>query len=115
MTQIVTKDSLQHLLSNPNPKFVEAVIGRALVNIFKRQTSTEQATNETKIHNNIGFTGSDAKSGSIHAKFYIKHNKLEQWMIDKWLKRSEKTGLSRIAKYHRQLNEIAEQKQRKAL
>ena len=109
MTTQVTRESLQTMLDNKNPNYVMAVVGRALVRIFERQTTDEQASNTTNKHNTIGFAGCDAKSGSLTAKYYIKHGKLEQWMIDKWLKRSDKTGYSRLTKYHRQLNEIAQQ------
>lgn len=97
------------MLENDNPSYVEAVIGRALVAIFNRQTETEKKVNTTNQHNMIGFTGVDALSGSITAKYYIKHKKLLQWQIDRWLKQN-KNGVPRIAKYHKQLNEIANEK-----
>lgn len=109
---IVSRDSLQKLLNDKRPRFAEHVIGKALVQLFRRQTESEQASNTTNNLNNIGFAGCDAKSGSIHAKYYIKHRKLDKWMIEKWLKIGS-TGYSRLAKYHRQLNEIAIEKSRK--
>ncbi len=110
MTNIVTKESIQSMLDNPNHNYVMQVIGRALVGLYKRQTESEQIDNTTKIHNNIGFAGCDAKSGSLTAKYFLKHNKLEQWMIDNWTRRGTK-GYSRLCKYHSQLNEIAINKQ----
>lgn len=109
MAAQVTRDSLQAMLNNKNPAYVMAVIGRALVRIYERQTEDEKRSDSTRVHNNIGFAGCDAESGSKTAKYYIKHNRLEQWMIDRWLKRSDKTGYSRLTKYHRQLNEIAQE------
>ena len=106
---IVTRESLQQLLENENPRYVMDVIGRALVHIFNRQTKSEQSSNDTKEANNVGFAGCDARSGSIHAKFYIKNKKLDRWMIDKWLEKG-KNDYSRLTKYHRQLNEIAVEK-----
>lgn len=109
MNTQVTRDSLQAMLDNKNPNYVMAVVGRALVRIFERQTADEKRSDSTKEHNNIGFAGCDAESGSKTAKYYIKHKRLEQWMIDRWVKKSERTGYSRLTKYHRQLNEIAQQ------
>lgn len=106
---IVTKDSLQHMLNNPNPHYVMTVVGRGLVHIFNNQTNHEQHSNSTQLHNGIGFAGCDAKSGSITAKFYIKHQRLETWMVDKWVKKGS-NGYSRLTKYHSQLNQIATSK-----
>lgn len=110
MSNQVTKESLQQMLNNTNPKYVEAVVGRALVAIFNYQTSSEQVANTTKEHNGVGFAGCDARSGSMTAKYYLKHKRLEQWMIDKWTKISETTQYARLCKYHTQLNKIAQQK-----
>jgi len=103
---IVTKDSLQAMLNDSNSTKVMHVVGRALLAIFARQTKDEQAVNVTKEHNNIGFAGCDARSGSISAKYYIKHHRLEGWMVEKWLK-TGKNNYSRISKYHSQLNQVA--------
>ena len=109
MTKIVTKSSLQHMLDNPDQDKVQHVIGRALVVLFNRQTAAEQNSNATLVHNNIGFTGCDGKSGVITAKYYLKHKSLLPWQINMWLKVG-KSGFSRLAKYHVQLNEAAEEK-----
>jgi hypothetical protein len=111
MTAIVTKDSLQNMLNNPNPVYVMHVIGRALVALFAYQTGDEQKTNNTKEYNNVGFTGADGKGGSLTAKSYMKHGKLEPWQVERWTKRG-KNGYSRLCKYHNQLNYIAEQKKK---
>lgn len=104
----VTQESLQTMLDNPNKKYVMTVIGRALVRLMERQTEAEREANETREHNNRGFAGCDARSGTITAKFWLKNNRLEDWMVEKWLKRGT-NGYSRLTKYHRQLNEIAQQ------
>ena len=109
MTAIVTKQSLQSMLSNPNREYVGRVIGRALVALFKRQTKDEQAINATEVHNKVGFTGADARSGSITAKYFMRHGKLQNWQIDRWLKQ-DKNGSPRLVKYHKQLNEIANER-----
>jgi hypothetical protein len=106
---IVTKDSLQAMLNDTRPDYVMTVVGKALVAVFARQTKDEQTINVTKEHNGIGFTGSDAHSGSITAKYYIKHHRLEGWMTEKWLKQG-KNNYSRLTKYHSQLNQIALEK-----
>jgi len=106
---IVTRESINKMLNDPRGHvFVQHVIGKALVGIFNNQTSEEQASDITRVDNGIGFTGSDAYTGSMTAKYYLKHKALQPWMIDKWTK--DFRGFPRICKYHRQLNTIAEQK-----
>ena len=102
--KIVTKESLINLLETKDKSHV---LGRALVALFARQTRDEQKDNTTEEYNGIGFTGADGRSGSLTAKYWMKHGKLEQWQIDRWMKKSEKTGLPRICKYANQLNQIA--------
>jgi len=109
--KIVTKDSLQQMLDNPNPKYVEAVVGRALSSLLARQTAEEQTHLTTEVHNGIGFTGADARSGSLTAKFWKKNGYLAAWQIERWTKKDDK-GYSRLTKYHRQLNEIAVERQK---
>lgn len=110
MTQkLVTKDSLNRMLNNPNTDYVDMVIGRALTALLQRQTEAEQRSNSTEQHNNVGFTGTDGRAGALTAKYFIKHKKLLQWQREMWLK-PNKNGTARIVKYHKQLNEIAEEK-----
>ena len=104
--QLVTQESLQAMLDNPDQVYVAHVIGRALAALLNRQTQEEQSSNETRLHNNIGFTGADGRSGSLTAKSYIKRNGLQDWQIERWVKRG-KNGFSRLTKYAKQLNEIA--------
>lgn len=109
---IVTKDSLQQMLNNPNPAYVIAVIGRALVVLFNNQTRDEQSLNQTTNDNGIGFCGADARSGSITAKYFIKHKTLLPWQVELWTKVGS-TGYSRLCKYHAQLNAAAAERQEK--
>lgn len=109
MKEIVTRDSLARMLANENPAYVQAVIGKALVAIFNRQTEDEKASNDTNKWNSIGFSGADAKSGCLTAKYWLKHKRLLDWQIEKWTKLSR--GYPRLCKYHKQLNEIANQKE----
>lgn len=109
MSTIVSKDSLKDMLMNaPEDKRVR-IIGRALVALFDRQTRDEQATNDTKEHNNVGFTGGDARGGSLTAKYFLKHGKLESWQVERWMKVG-KSGYPRLCKYHKQLDAIAKAK-----
>lgn len=110
MKELVTKESLIRMLQDPRPGFAERVVGKALVAIFNRQTEAEKATNDTRVWNNIGFTGADGPQGCKSAKFYMKHGCLQDWALEKWLKPTGKTGYPRIAKYWKQLNEIANEK-----
>lgn len=107
MQTIVTKSSLMNLLADPAKR--PHVIGRALVVLFNRQTQMEKQTASTNVDNMRGFQQGDAKSGTITAKYYLKHNTLLQWQVDKWMKLGSK-GYPRIVKYHRQLNEAANEK-----
>ena len=109
MRELVTQESLQAMLENPDQQYVAHVIGRALVALLKRQTDSEQATNTTNVHNNIGFTGADGRSGSLTAKSYLKRNSLQDWQIERWVRKG-KNGYSRLTKYAKQLNEIANEK-----
>lgn len=103
---LVTRDSLRTLLQNSNRVFVGRVIGKALVAIYARQTQAEQAYDATVEDNGIGFAGADAHGGSLTAKYFMKHNALQDWQIDAWAK-VQKSGYPRLCKYHKQLNEIA--------
>lgn len=106
MTAIVTRESLQKMLDSTNQELVMHVVGRALVVLFNNQTEDEKAENATNKHNEMGFTGADARSGTLTAKSYLKNRKLQDWQVENWTKRG-KNGMSRLTKYHRQLNAAA--------
>jgi len=110
---IVTRESFQALITR-NDEVALNAIGRALVHIFNRQTFDEKADDHTKHYNMRGFTPADARRGSITAKYYLKHRKLEDWHIRYWTAENEK-GISRLAKYWRQINEEAQKKQDKTV
>jgi len=101
----VTRDSLQALLDNPNEQHRMHVIGRALVRVYAMQTPREQNCSDTIEENGEGFTGADGRYGSWCAKLYKNEGRLAPKTVAKWYKKSSKTGYSRIAKYHRQLND----------
>lgn len=77
---------------------------RALVRIYERQTADEQASQTTKVHNGIGFTGADAHILSSFAQQVQRGRKLSEKQMAILRKR--------IPKYARQLEAIAsEEKQ----
>ena len=108
MTDLVTRASLMALLSNEAKR--PHVIGRALVAIFNYQTEFEKRCNQTNHLNSVGFSGSDAKSGSLCAKYYMKHGTLLPWQVESWM--HDFHGFPRITKYWKQLNTAALAKQR---
>lgn len=108
MNKIVTKQSLTEMLNSSKEKQIQ-IIGRALVALFNRQVEDEKSTNDTKYRNGIGFTPSDAKSGTLTAKYFLKHKTLLEWQVEKWLVRTS-SGFPKIVKYSRQLNEVALEK-----
>jgi len=108
MAKLVTRESFIALVQRGDEVAMHAV-GRALVHLFNRQTAFEKDENTTKVHNQQGFTPADARSGSITAKYYIKHRALAAWQTDRWIKPNSK-GIPRIAKYWAQMNEEANRK-----
>lgn len=106
---LVSKEFLlPRLKANPN-----LVIGRILVAIYNNQTSAEQNAGKTRVHNGIGFTQSDARVGTMGAKYYKETGVLPPWQINIWTSLNKK-GEPRILKYANQLNDLAIYKQQKA-
>jgi hypothetical protein len=105
---IVTKQLIIDRLTHRDRRFRELFVGRALVVIFNNQTRGEQSSNNTTDLNGIGFTGSDGKAGALTAKYFIKHNALLDWQLDKWATNN------RLVKYHRQLDVAAQAKAARA-
>jgi len=106
---IVTREILTTMIETADDAKRQAIIGRALVTIFNNQTETEKNVNTTNQDNGVGFTGADARTGCITAKYYLKHQRLEDWQVEKWI-RKNRNGVMRIAKYHAQLNKAAKEK-----
>lgn len=109
---LVTRASLLALLNQSPEKRIE-VIGRALVVLFNHQTEHEKQANHTQLHNMIGFSGADGRSGTITAKYYIKHKTLLPWQVESWMK--DFRGFPRICKYHTQLNRAAQLRAERAV
>lgn len=106
---LVTKESLTQMIQAASVEKQAQIVGRACLVLFKRQTASERQANTTNVQNSIGFTGSDAKSGSLTAKTFMKYNTLQPWQVERWLK-IDSRGTMRIAKYWRQLDEAAREK-----
>jgi hypothetical protein len=106
----VTKENIQNVLSRVDNVGHHA-IGRALVHLLNRQTISEQQSENTLEHNLKGFTSSDARWGTINAKFYQKNGYLGERCLAIWRKPNSK-GIPKIAKYWRQLLEEAVAKQK---
>lgn len=96
-------------LINRGDEVAMHAIGRALVHLFRRQTTDEQEVNGTRYTNGRGFTAGDARKGSITAKYYLKNKCLLDWQIAMWLERDAR-GVQRIGKYYRQIAEEAARK-----
>ncbi len=108
---IVTRDSLTEMLDDESLFNTMHVVGKALIVLLKNQTAEEQASNETKLSNGLGFTSADAYSGTITAKYYLSHKRIEEWQVSLWTRKNNR-GVPRLAKYHAQLNIAAEAKAR---
>jgi len=104
--KLVTRESLQAMLESTDTQYVNKVVGRALVVIFNNQTLDERSANTTNRENGTGFTGADARSGTLTAKSFLKNGTLQDWAVERWTKRAS-NGFSRLTKYHAQLNEAA--------
>jgi hypothetical protein len=108
----ITRDSLFEMLAQATPEKRVHIIGRALVALFAYQTAGEQHSNATTQHNNVGFNGADARSGSLTAKSYLKHKTLQDWQVERWMKLG-KSGYPRLCKYATQLDRIVKTKEAK--
>lgn len=110
----ITKDSIQALLVRKDNVGMHAV-GRALVVLYNNQTHSEQRDQATKLHNNTGFTPSDARRGTSMAEWYMRTGFLTPKQLGYW-QDPARTPCKRIriTKYWSQLLEAAEAKQRVA-
>jgi hypothetical protein len=107
--QMITKDSLTKMIVEANPEKQARIVGRACLVLFKRQTESERQANTTNVENSVGFTASDARTGSLTAKSFLKFNTLQPWQVERWLQ-VDRRGTMRIAKYWKQLDQAARAK-----
>lgn len=101
----MNKHYIAQLLQNND----KAII-RALIVLNERQTRDEQASEDTKYNNGVGFTPADAKMGTSMAEFYARRGYLTDKQLAYWKKPNRK-GVWRICKYAGQLLDIANAKQ----
>ncbi len=106
MEKKLDKEYIVKLLSNS-----DLAIARALVVLRERQTFDEREAKDTKYANGKGFTPADARMGVSMAEHFIQHNKLTENQLNYWRKLNDK-GVMRIAKYWKQLIEIANEKKK---
>lgn len=95
-----TAEAIKTLLLSNN-----RAVERALVALYHRQTSSEQASEQTIDHNGRGFTAGDAEYMTAWAKQVLAGRQLGMGQV-KYLR----TG-RRIMKYAGQLADIANSKQ----
>ncbi len=94
-----SEQNIIDLLNRDDEKGAAAVT-RAVIAIYNRQTADEQAVGDTRVHNNIGFNGADAKYLSFCATYAINTKRsLNGKHLDK--------ARTKIIKYRKQLLEIA--------
>lgn len=94
-----TEQDIIELLNQEGDKGAAAVT-RAVIAIYQRQTADEKLVGDTRVHNNIGFNGADAKYLSFCATYAIRTKKnLNGKHLDK--------ARTKIVKYRKQLLEIA--------
>ncbi len=109
-----TRDLIVFLLDQNTNQGMRAV-GRALVCLYRRQTSDEQVSATTRYTNSRGFNACDARRGTIHAKQFERHHHLTQAQWRYWTEPVGKNGKSRIAKYADQLMQCAAERQMRKL
>jgi len=84
---------------------------RALMVVYQNQTYDEQAMEATVVKNGVGFTAYDAEFMSSLAKWVESGRHLSAGQL-RVLRKKNKSGICRMARYHRQLIEAIERKQR---
>lgn len=109
---IVTRHSLEHMLRTASKEKQVQIIGRALVVMYRNQTANERQVKTTHEENGVGFTAFDATHGTCDAEYFLKHNTLLGYQIQRWTRLTR--GAPAICKYHRQLNAAALEKQMKS-
>jgi hypothetical protein len=61
-----TLQEVRHMLATN-----QAWVQKAIIRLYERQTADEQASDDTKYHNNKGFNSSDARRLSYYAKYIL--------------------------------------------
>lgn len=106
---MITKQEIVQLLAT-NDK----AVARALVVLNERQTTDEQRSQSTRVHNGRGFKPCHARMGTSMAQFYQRNKYLSPKQLAYWRK-LDKRGTMRIACYWQQLLEAAQTKAKQVL
>jgi hypothetical protein len=106
---MITKQEIVQLLAE-NDK----AVARALIVLNERQTTDEQRTQATRVHNGRGFKPCHARMGTSMAQFYQRNKYLSPKQLAYWRK-LDKRGTMRIACYWAQLLEVAQAKAKQVL
>lgn len=100
----------EYLRANPNVTLpsgrVISAVELAMVRIYQRQTTDEQAVAETRYDNNRGFQQRDAKFGTQIARIIMSGGRVSSWNMDRCVRMA--------IRYRRQLVELADAKREKA-
>lgn len=100
-----TREWMSDFISTQPKTKVGKFVGLVLEELFARQTEAEKASDTTQENNTIGFTAFDARSGSQDAKAFAKYGTLSGFRVNRWTRKNR--GVSRICKYHGQINQKA--------
>lgn len=106
---MVTREQIVALL-----KTNDKAIARALVALNARQTADEQASENTRHHNGMGFRPCHARMGTSMAKFFERNGYLTPKQINYW-RLPMKGGKMKIEIYAGQLLEVAKAKIRQEI
>lgn len=90
----------------------DRAVERALVALATRQTQDEFNTEQTRLQNGIGFTGSDAKIMTSMAKQVSRGRTLTEKQLAYLRSGKSDRFPHRICKYARQLLEISQEKKK---
>ena len=104
---MLSKETIQHLLATD-----DRAVARALLVLTDRQTADEQASENTRYLNGMGFRPCHAKMGTSMAKFFRRNGYLTPKQIAYW-RGKDRTGSTRIEIYWKQLQEAAAMKKAK--
>lgn len=101
---------IEEVLLHPNQQKQMHAVGVALTRILQNQTSDEVATQCTRYHNGVGFTGAHGEIGTSMAQFYMKRGFLTPKQVKYWTEPMGKLNRPRILMYRNQLLKFAESK-----
>lgn len=105
--KIITKEKLvRWLVNGTHTKSPLKVMEWVIFHINSLQEPAEQQRKETAFDNGVGWTQGDARVGTLTAEAIAKYGAMQEWQLKMWASLNSK-GEPRLAKYHKQLNDIA--------